>query len=312
MRIAVLGATGRIGAPLTRRLLSAGHQVKALSRGGAALDALVEIGAEPVIGSFDTGAGDLDAFFHDVDAAFLMVKTDWNNPHGHYPVVARRLVDALRGSPVKLVVTLTAIGADVDGPTGHFKGFADLEQALDQLVDIDRVHLRAAWFMENLLAWTDAIAEHGGIGWSLDPDLKTNWVATGDIATLAAKELTEPTGERLVIREVGPESLTMPEIAAIIGKEIGRPVDYRFVDRGRKDVEAKFLDQFGTLEKWLDDNQTLEALNSHVVRFHGDPVPLPTTMEAFIRDVWKPHYLSVLAKDNQPESFFSWSSRHDL
>jgi nucleoside-diphosphate-sugar epimerase len=34
MRIAVVGATGRIGAALTRKLLSAGHQVKALSRGG--------------------------------------------------------------------------------------------------------------------------------------------------------------------------------------------------------------------------------------------------------------------------------------
>ena len=49
MRIAIVGATGRIGAKLTRGLLSAGHQVKALSRGGPALDALVQLGAVPFL-----------------------------------------------------------------------------------------------------------------------------------------------------------------------------------------------------------------------------------------------------------------------
>ncbi len=88
-----------VGAQLTRKLLSAGHQVKALSRGGPALEALAEIGAEPFLGSFDTGAGELDKFFQDADAAFLMVKTDWNNLEGHYPVVAQRFVDALGNSP---------------------------------------------------------------------------------------------------------------------------------------------------------------------------------------------------------------------
>ena len=65
MRIAVVGATGRIGAKLTENLLAKGHSVKALSRGGPALDALVAKGAEPFLGSFDTGAGELNTFFED-------------------------------------------------------------------------------------------------------------------------------------------------------------------------------------------------------------------------------------------------------
>lgn len=125
MRISIVGATGRIGATLTRSLVSAGHQVNALSRGGPALDALVEFGATPVLGSFDTGAGKLDTFFPDADAAFLMVKTDWKNIHGHYPTVAQRFVDALRSSPVRLAVSLTAMGSDVKGSTGHFESTDD-------------------------------------------------------------------------------------------------------------------------------------------------------------------------------------------
>lgn len=309
MRIAVVGATGRIGAKLTRSLLNAGHVVKALSRGGPALDSLVEIGAVPFLGSFDTGAGELDKFFQDADAAFLMVKTDWNNLHGHYPAVARRFVDALRNSPVRLAVSLTGIGSDVRGDTGHFEGFYNLDQTLNQLSNIDLVHLRAGWFMENMLFFTGAVARHGRIGWSLDPDVKLPWVATHDIADLAAKELTSPTGERRVIREVGSEDLTMPEVAAIISREIGRPVEYRFVDRKRKDVEAEYLKRFGTPERWLDDNQTLDALNDGRVRFHGDRRPLPTKIETFIRDVWKPRCLESVANEHEPETFQTWSAK---
>jgi len=315
MRIAVVGATGRIGAKLTRTLLGAGHQVRALSRGGPALDALVEIGAEPFLGSFDTGAGKLDTFFQDADAAFLMVKTDWNNIEGHYPVVAQRFVDALRNSTVRLVVSLSAMGSDVKGKTGHFESFYHLDQKLNELSNIDLVHLRAAWFMENTLAWTGSVAKYGRIAWSCEPDLKMPWVATDDIADLAAKELSNPTGEHRVIREVGSQDLTMLEVAAIIGAEIGRPVDYRFIDRTRTDAQAEYLKRFGTPEHWLDDSLTSDALNNGLVRFHGDHdvrPPLPTTMEAVIRDVWKPRYLEAVADGQQPETFPMWCARDEL
>lgn len=309
MKIAVVGATGRIGAQLTRKLLEAGHAVKGLSRGGPALDALVAIGAEPVIGSFDTGAGALDTFFDDADAAFLMVKTDWSNLHGHYPAVARRFVDALRDSPVKLAVSLSAIGSEVEGETGHFEGFHRLDETLNQLTTIDLVHLRAGWFMENSLFWADSVARYGRIGWSVDPGLKLPWVATGDIAQLAAQELTHPTGQHRVAREVGAEDLTMPELATMMGNAIGRPVAYRWMDRTRKDIEAEYLKRFGTPEQWLDDSQTLDALNSGRVRFHGPRPALPTTMEAFLRDTWKPRYERALSDPTAPETFHTWSAK---
>lgn len=310
MKIAVVGATGRIGAQLTHKLLHAGHQVRALSRGGASLDALAQAGAEPFLGSFDTGEGDLGKFFHGADAAFLMVKTDWaNDIHGHYPAVARRFVDALRDSPVRLAVSLTAIGSEVKGDTGHFSGFHQFDQKLNELDNIDLVHLRAGWFMENLLAWTGAIATHGRIAYSLDPDVRMPWVATHDIADLAAHELNRPTGERRIVREVGSQDLSMPEVTVMISRELGRPVEYRFIDRNRKEVKAEFLQRFGTPEFWLYEDQTLAALNDRHVRFHGERRPLPTTMERFLRNTWKPHYLASLANTREPESFNTWCAR---
>ena len=312
MRIAVVGATGRIGVKLTRALLGAGHQVNVLSRGGPALDALVGLGAEPYLGSFDNGAGEFDRLFRDADAAFLMVKTDWNNIHGHYSEVALRFFDALRGSSVKLAVALTSMGAEVRGSTGHFQPFYQLEQILNRLQGIDLVYLRAGWFMENLFAWTGAVAKYGRIDWSLDPNVKTPWVATEDIASLAARELTHRTGQHRVVRELGVD-LTMPDIGAILGREIGKPVEYRFIDRERSEVETAFLNSFGTSERWLDDSQTLNALNDGRVRFQEDRPTLPTTMEVFVRNVLKQYYVEAIAKQSQqPETFFEWSARSEL
>ncbi|NTZ63356.1 NmrA family NAD(P)-binding protein [Agrobacterium tumefaciens] len=312
MRISVVGATGRVGAKLTRNLLKAGHQVRALSRGGPALGALVELGAEPFLGSFDTGEGDLDQFFQGADAAFLMVKTDWNNIEGHYPAVAKRFVDALKKSSVNLAVSLTAMGSDVKGKTGHFECFHDLDEKLNELGNIDLVHLRAAWFMDDVSAWTGPVAKYGRIAWFCKPDLKMPWVATDDIAWLAAKELTNPRGRHRVYLEVGSEDVSMNELAEIIGKKIGKPVDYRYIETTRKDVEAEFLARFGTLEKWQDDTLSADALNSGIVRFHGEHEyrpKLPTTMETFIADVWKTRYLDAVKAGEQRETFFVWAAR---
>ncbi len=72
MRIAVVGATGRIGREAHANFASTRAIRLGQGRGGGpALDALVAIGAEPFTGSFDAGAGQLDHFFHDADAAFL-------------------------------------------------------------------------------------------------------------------------------------------------------------------------------------------------------------------------------------------------
>ena len=312
MRIAVVGATGRIGAKLTRTLLGAGHQVRALSRGGPALDDLVGLGAEPFVGSFDNGSGDLDRFFQNVDAAFLMVKTDWNNIHGHYSEVALRLFDALRQSSVKLAVSLSAMGSDVKGSTGHFQPFYQLDQILNLLTNVDLVHLQAGWFMESLLFWIDAVAKHDRIAWSLEPGLKTPWVTTDDIANQAARELMNPTGRHRLVRQLGT-NYTMSEIAAAVGRELGRPVEYRFIGRSRTDVQAEFLKRFGTLERWLDDSQTMDALNDGRIRFRDDRPSLPTTMEAFVKNTWGPRYREAIATArDSAETYLTWSAGDEM
>jgi uncharacterized protein YbjT (DUF2867 family) len=312
MRIAVVGATGRIGAKLTRTLLDAGHQVRALSRGGGALDALADLGAEPFIGSFDTGTGSLEDFFQDADAAFLMVKTDWNNIHGHYSEVALRFFDALRHSPVKLAVSLTAMGSEVRGNTGHFQPFYQLDQILNRLTNINLVHLQAGYFMDDLLGFLGAIVDHGRVAWSLEPDIEVPWVATRDIADFAVDHLLNPIGSHRSVHQLGAD-YSMSKIADIIGQAVGHPVHYRFIDRSRPQVEQGFLQRFGSLDRYLYDTQTFEALNDGRVRFQDDRPSIPTTMDAFIRASFVPRYHEETRQRSVgTDKFIDWIARDDL
>ncbi|MBX5166805.1 MULTISPECIES: NmrA family NAD(P)-binding protein [unclassified Rhizobium] len=310
MRIAVVGATGRIGARLTENLLAKGHSVKALSRGGPALDALAAKGAEPFIGSFDNGDGEVGRFFEDADAAFLMVKTLWaaEDFHGHYPTVALRFFDALQDSPVKLAVSLTAMGSEVSGNTGHFQGFHILDQILNRLRGINVVHLQGGWFMEDLSRWADAIAQYDRIGFMLAPDVKAPWVSIQDIAGFAAKEFDTPTDQHRSVKQLGI-NYTLTEIAAMIGQALGREVDYRFVDLSDREVEAVFRERFGTLDRWVYDKNTAAALNDGRVKFREDRPALPTTMEHFVKDTLGPLIEAARTDGVKPETFLTWSSQ---
>ena len=78
-KITVLGATGNIGTALVHHLLQQGHQVTAVARPSAHLDALAQVGAT-------TKAGDAhDAVFlteplRGADATFLMIPPNVTAP----------------------------------------------------------------------------------------------------------------------------------------------------------------------------------------------------------------------------------------
>jgi uncharacterized protein YbjT (DUF2867 family) len=312
MKIAVVGATGNIGYRLCCTLLAAGHQVRALSRGGPKLDELVALGAEPFIGSFDEGSAGVEDFFKGVDAAFTMVKSDWSNWLHHYPAVAERLYVALQQSSVGLIVNLSSFGGDVDGETGHSYCFYQLKQALNRLTGRRIVHLRAGWFMENFFGHFDNIARFGRMPGYFAPSLKLPFVATRDVADAAAAEFLAAPAASHSVREVAAEELTMPDVAELIAREIGRDVAYVHVSMDRSEICDGFVNGgFGTIERWRHNVRTYGAMDQGVVRFRTQYRPTATTMREFVHQQWAPAYREALARtDERGDDFFCWLAKH--
>jgi uncharacterized protein YbjT (DUF2867 family) len=215
---------------------------------------------------------------------------------------------------VRLVVNLSAYGAELGEGAAHFSEFYRLEQALNRVSGPRMVHLRAGWFMENHYADVDGIARYGRMAWLLRTDLKIPFVATQDIADVAAREFLSPVTAMHTVREVrGSEDLSTSEAAALISSEIGRPVEAICIDPNKPGLREEYLRRFGTAELWEHRLLTYAAMNAGRVRFHEPRSPSnsqPTRFAEFLRTTWRPVYEQAVANETtRPETFETWLCR---
>lgn len=104
MNIALIGATGFVGAALLEELLSRGHQVRALQRDPAKLAARPGLEVRAV----DVSGGDLAAQLQGVDAVVSAFNAGWGNPNLYDDFL--RGSDAIADAARQACVRLIAVG----------------------------------------------------------------------------------------------------------------------------------------------------------------------------------------------------------
>ena len=83
--------------------------------------------------------------------------------------------------------------------------------------------------MENTLPQANAIRQMGSVATPLRPDLRLPMIAARDIGAAASEALLRPSTQGKKVRELlGQRDLTYPEVAATIGRAIGKP-DLKYV-----------------------------------------------------------------------------------
>ncbi|HUD67739.1 MAG TPA: NmrA family NAD(P)-binding protein [Candidatus Sulfotelmatobacter sp.] len=290
----VLGASGNTGHVVANNLLTAGQKVRVVGRNSAHLQPLAAQGAETFIADV-TEAGALAKAFHQADAAYVMIPPNpaSTDPLGYSTRVSDAIAAAVQSAGTKNVVALSSIGADKAGGTGPVLGLHNLEQKLNQISSANVLHLRAGYFMENTLPQANAIRQAGNVVTPLRPDLKLSIIATRDIGAAAANALLHPSVHGKQTRELlGQRDLTYTEVAAIIGKAIGKP-DLKYVrvpdDQFRAVlVQMGMSDQFSKLLL-----EMIAALNSGHMRAlepRASQNTTPTTFETFVAESFVPAY----------------------
>jgi uncharacterized protein YbjT (DUF2867 family) len=210
---------------VAKNLLARGQKVRVVGRNSAHLQPLAEQGAEIFIGDVTDGRA-LTKAFRDADSAYVMLPP--NPTSNDFRAFQERTSDAIamavRSGGVKNVVSLSSIGADKASGTGPVVGIHNLEQKLNQIDGTNVLHLRAGYFMENTLPQVGAIRMTGSVATPLRPDLKLGMIATRDIGAVAAETLLELSFRGKQTQELlGQRDLDYTEVAAIIGKAIGKP-----------------------------------------------------------------------------------------
>lgn len=208
MKIAVAGATGRVGTPLTEILAAAGHEVVPISRSH---------GVDVVTG--DGLAGALDGVECLVDAA-TGPSSDQDEATAFFAAAAEHLQDAAERAGVQRVVVVSIIGTD-QFETGY-NAAKRVQEAAYLAGPLHVTVVRAAQFhefVEQLLAWTT----QGDTAYL--PDMRTQIVAARSVADVLADVATSPVPADGTILEVaGPREERLPAIASAFAAHRGAAV----------------------------------------------------------------------------------------
>jgi uncharacterized protein YbjT (DUF2867 family) len=274
----VMGATGNIGRKLANILLDKGEKVTVIGRSAERLQPFVNRGAIAAIGDI-TDVGLLTKTFKGADAVFAMIPPNYQAKdfRKDYNEIGDNIVKAIQESGVTHVVFLSSHGAHLAEKTGPIKGLYDVEEKLNTLKDVNALHLRPTYFMENLLANIGMIKNIGMTGSGIKGERKFSMVATQDIAPVAAEHLLKRDFSGKAVHELlGERDVSMNEVTKIFGEKIGKP-DLGYVQFSAED-EKKGLMDFGMSED--ASNQLVElsqAINDGLIAVNQPRTATNTT-----------------------------------
>ena len=290
----ILGASGNTGHVVAENLLAREQKVRVVGRNAAHLQPFAAKGAEIFIAEV-TDAAALTKAFHQADSAYVMIPPNItsNDPLGYSNRVSDAIAAAVQNTETKNVVALSSIGADKPAGTGPVLGLHHLEQKLNQISSANVLYLRAAYFMENTLPQANAIRKMGYSVGPLRPDLKLPMIATRDIGTAAADALLHPTARGKQTRELlGQRDLSYTEVAAVLGKAIGKP-DLKYVQLGDDQARGAMV-QMGMSEQSarliLEMAAALNSGHMRALEPRSRENTTPTSYETFVAETFVPAY----------------------
>lgn len=260
VHVVVNTPSGNIGCPLTERLLAAGCALTLLTRhpdkvrGFAARGATVQNGDledEDFVIASTRGA----------DVLFWLTPPNMvtANVREYQNKIGRIAAQAVRTNRISRVVHLSSYGAHLDVGTGPILGLRDNEAFFNRAVP-DVVHLRPGMFMENFLASLPTIRQLRKVFLPIAGTTQVPFIATRDIAVVAAERILEPSWRGQQVLEIfGPSPVSFDEAARCIGDALGETVTHVQVTRAQAyqaltgmgmsaDAANGFLDIYAAVE----------------------------------------------------------------
>ncbi|MFI9048060.1 SDR family oxidoreductase [Streptomyces sp. NPDC053427] len=253
--IVVTGATGNIGRSLVGRLLEDGVAVRALTRDPARAGLPAE--AETVRADL-TDAAALEPLLAGADGLFL------NLAAGGETAAAALLAAAVKAGVRRVVLNSSMAVTDTPADESNFvsRTHAALERAVRDS-GLEWTFVRGGNYATNALAWAPAIRESGVVR-DAHPGAQGVPVHEADLADVAAVALLDRTGAHLGQAHVvtGPESKTVAEQVAEIGRAIGR------------DLRVEQISEDEAVEAIVGGHLSKEAARE-LVRLYGQSVGQP-------------------------------------
>lgn len=261
-RVAVTGATGRIGGGVARALSAAGVPTRLVVRDPTRAPRLP--GAEVARASYDDGPAVLQAL-HGIETVFMVSGAEAENRLAQH----RTFVAGASAAGVRHLVYLSLVGAAQDATSTLARDHFATEQRIREgswKWTFLRDNLYAD-FLPAMLGVDGALRGPAGAG-------RAAVVAQADVVAAATAVLRRPADHANATYELtGPSAVSMAEAAVLLAEQTGRPV--RYVDETIEEaytsrevynapkwqvdawVSSYLAIADGTMEQVTDDVETL-------------------------------------------------------
>ncbi|UII18996.1 NmrA family NAD(P)-binding protein [Fulvivirga ligni] len=290
-KIVILGATGTVGSKISEILLNEGNQVTVMARHTDRLQKFKSMGAEVISGDV-TDVKTLTNAFKNADSAFLILPDNpkAENTRAYQRQVTSNYIQAIEKSGIKYIVNMSSLGSHMHEGNGMMGGTGEQEVRLNQLENVNVLHIRSAYFMENWLRIIGLVKAKGIAGTAADGDTAIPMVATQDVAKIAAGHLAKLdfTGKS-VHAVMGPRDYTYREFTGIIGQAIGKP-ELPYVQIPEEQAKQIFLGN-GLSEDFVDNLIGMAvAIKDGIFNYQkrDESTTTGTTAEQFVNEVYLP------------------------
>lgn len=246
--ILVMGATGNVGSKIVTQLLAQGQKVRCLARRFPNKEAFR--GAEFAQGDANS-VSFLTEAMRGCSAVFTMIPPNVTAPEVRFyqNKFGEVVAEAIEEANIKKVVNLSSVGADLDSGTGPILGLHDQEARLNEITHADIIHIRPAFYMENLLASIASIISMNCYFGTIPADTPCSMIATRDIAARAAFLLMNPTFKSHSIEYLlGNRDVSHREVIRVLGQAISKP-DLEYVEVPDQEMKNYFIGA-GMSEDW--------------------------------------------------------------
>jgi uncharacterized protein YbjT (DUF2867 family) len=226
MKVAVVGATGKTGGAVASFLLARGHQVRAVVRDPGRTQDLVRRGAEAVACDLSDEA-QTRAALAGAEGVYYCSPQGMGHPNP-FDVEAswgRHALAGAKAAGVSHFVFLSVQGPETAPGVALLETKRMLEKDL-AASGLPYTVLRPNMFMDNPEAFAHEELRGGRFSWPLSPAAQVQPVAARDIGEVAARALESGPRNR-AFNVLGPEPLTLPRMMEILGRALGRDIEYR-------------------------------------------------------------------------------------
>jgi len=226
--IAVTGAGGKTGQAVIRALVSRGRSVRALVHRpdqAAGVAALAPPGASQAVAGDVRDAGVLQQFLDGARSVYHICP----NMHPDELSIGQTVIASARRAGVEHLVYHSVLHPQVEAMPHHWQKMRVEEQLFAS--GLTCTILQPAAYMQNILAHWDRMVNEGLYPVPYAVETRLGMVDLEDVAQAAATVLCEAGHEGAVYELAGGEVLTQNEIAAIVARQIGRPVRAQAVPR---------------------------------------------------------------------------------